>query len=210
MLRVLIADDHPIVREGLKRLIQGEFATVLIEEVASGEAALEKIQACDWDIVILDIGFPDKSGLEVLREAKKLQKNIAFLMLSVNPEEPYARQALKTGAHAYVRKNSVPYELIKAIHTIRRGGKYINPTVAPFLIAKSDNDPSLPLHSRLSDREIEVLTLVSNGKTFKEIGAILSISQKTVSTYRSRILMKLHLRNTVELIRYAVDQGIAQ
>jgi len=210
MLRVLIADDHPIVREGLRRVIQDEFPSVIIGEVASGNAALERIRTCDWDIVILDINFPDKSGLEVLKEVRKERKDISFLMLSVYPEAQYARRALWGGADAYLRKDTAQDELIKAIKAIRSGGKYISSTVAPFLLVRSESDLSKPLHSHLSDREIEVLGLVSQGKTFKEIGGILLISQKTVSTYRSRILIKLHLRNTVELIRYAVDQGMTQ
>lgn len=209
MLRVLIADDHPIVREGLKRLIQDEFESAVVDEASTGQGAIEKIRGQGYDLVILDIHFPDKSGLEVLKEAKRLKESQPVLMLSVYSEEMYALRALKAGADAYLTKESAPYELIAAIQTVRQGHKYMKSTVANKLAGTLGNQQPRVPHSLLSDRELEVLRMFVNGNTLKEIGHALIISEKTVSTYRARILMKLRLRTTVDLIRYALDQGLA-
>lgn len=209
MLRVLIADDHPIVREGLKRLIQDEFESAVVDEASTGQEAIEKIRGQGYDVVILDIHFPDKSGLEVLKEAKRLKESQPVLMLSIYSEEMYALRALKAGADAYLTKESAPYELIAAIQTVHQGHKYLKSTVANKLAGTLGNEQLEVPHSLLSDRELEVLRMFVNGSTLKEIGHALIISEKTVSTYRARILMKLRLRTTVDLIRYALDQGLA-
>lgn len=210
MLKVLIADDHPIVREGLKRLIQDEFPSAVVEEAEKGQDVLDKLRAPDWDLVILDINLPDKSGLEVLKEARALREILPIIMLSVYPEEQYAVRALKAGANAYLTKNLAPYELIKAVHAVRSGQKHVSAAIAQQLIKSQGHNQPIMAHSTLSDRELEVLCLFASGKTSKEIGSILTISEKTVSTYRSRMLMKLQLHTTVDLIRYALDHRIAE
>lgn len=209
MLRILIADDHPIVREGVKRLIEEEFESADIEEAESGQDALGKIRSSGWDVVTLDINFPDRSGLEIIKEAKTVRDTLPIIMLSVYAEEHYAVRALKAGADAYLTKNLAPYELINAMHAVRRGQKYLSTGMTRAFIRSQGNKEPAMLHSALSDRELEVLCLFARGKTAKEIGTILAISEKTVSTYRSRMLMKLHLHTTVDLIRYAIDERIS-
>lgn len=208
-MRVLVADDHPIVREGLKRLIQDEFSCAVVEETSYAQDTIRAIRTESWDIAILDINFPDQNGLEVLKEAKSLKHMLPIIVLSVYPEEQYALRAFKAGADAYLTKESAPYELMKAIQTVRNGGKYIKSAIANQVMGRLGNDEPTTPHSLLSDRELEVLRMFARGYSLKEIGHALRISEKTVSTYRARILMKLHLRTTVDLIRYALDQGIA-
>lgn len=207
-MRILIADDHPIVREGVKRLIEEEFESADIEEAESGQEALVKIRSSGWDVVTLDINFPDMSGLEIIKEAKMAGETLRIIMLSVYAEEHYAVRALKAGADAYLTKNLAPYELIKAMHAVRRGQKYLSGGMARAFIGTQGSKEPAMRHSALSDRELQVLCLFARGKTAKEIGTILAISEKTVSTYRSRMLMKLHLQTTVDLIRYAIDERI--
>jgi DNA-binding NarL/FixJ family response regulator len=209
-LRVLIADDHPIVREGIKRLVQDKFDSALVHESTNGQDAIEAIRSQGWDIVILDINLPDINGLEVLKEAKVLRAMLPVIILSVYPEEQYAFRAFKAGADAYLTKESAPYELITAIETVRTGSKYVNPAVVSQLVGRIGSDQPILPHSLLSDREMEVLRMFANGNSLKEIGHTLGISDKTVGTYRARILMKLRLRSTVDLLRYALDQGIVQ
>ncbi len=208
MLRILIADDHPIVREGVKRLIEEEFESAVIEEAETGQDAISKIRSSTWDVVTLDINFPDRSGLEIIKEAKALRQTLPVIMLSIYAEEHYAVRALKAGADAYLTKNLAPYELIKAMHAVRRGQKYLTAGMTQEVLRSQGTKEPAILHSTLSDRELEVLCLFARGKTTKEIGIILAISEKTVSTYRSRMLMKLHLQTTVDLIRYAIDERI--
>lgn len=209
MLRVLIADDHPIVREGLKRLIQDEFQSAVVDEAGSGQEAIRKICDQSWNVVILDINFPDKNGLEVLKEVKALKETLPIIVLSVYPEEQYAVRAFKAGADAYLTKESAPSELMEAIQTVCKGQKYVKPTIAAQWVMTRGNEQPVP-QLLLSDREVEVLRMFVNGRTPKEIGHALVISEKTVSTYRSRILTKLRLRTTVDLIRYALDQGLTR
>lgn len=209
-MRVLIADDHPIIREGLKRLIQDEFQSAVVDEAGSGQEVMRKICDQSWNVVILDIHFPDKNGLEVLKEVKALKETLPIIVLSVYPEEQYALRAFKAGADAYLTKESAPSELMEAIQTVCKGQKYVKPTIAVQWAMTLGNEQPVVPHSPLSDREVEVLRMFVNGRTPKEIGHALVISEKTVSTYRSRILTKLRLRTTVDLIRYALDQGLTR
>lgn len=209
-MRILIADDHPIVREGIKRLVEDRFDSVLVHESKNGQDAVEAIRSQGWDIVILDINLPDRNGLEVLKEAKVLRATLPVIILSAYPQEQYAFRAFKAGADAYLTKESAPYELIAAIETVRAGSKYVNATVVGQLVGRIGSDQPILPHSLLSDRETEVLRMFANGNSLKEIGHSLGISDKTVSTYRARILMKLRLRSTVDLLRYALDHGIVQ
>ena len=209
MLRILIADDHPIFREGIKRLIQDEYKSAVVDEAESGQEALAKALAGHWDIVVLDIHFTDDTGLEVLKKVRALRKTLPVIMLSASPEEHYAVRALKAGADAYLTKTLAPSQLIKAIEIVRSGEKYVCPVTARHLITDANRETTSS-HQLLSDREMEVLCLFSSGKSLKEIGSILTISEKTVSTYRSRILTKLHLRTTMDLVKYAIDHKIAE
>jgi two-component system, NarL family, invasion response regulator UvrY len=210
MLNILIADDHAIVRRGLKDMVTEEFTQARIIEVSTGQAAIEAVRKQAVEVVILDLNLPDKTGIEVLKELKLLRPNVPVLVLSVHPEEQYAARALKAGAAGYVTKNSAPEELVTAIKKVLQGGKYVSPALAEQLAKHIGVKTDGPLHQTLSDREDEVLRLIANGKTPTEIADHLSLSVKTVSTYRARLLEKLRLKTTADLIRYAVDNKLVE
>lgn len=201
----LIVDDHPIVRRGVKDLLIHEQLCSKIEEVSSGEAALEAIRRTSWGLVLLDVALPDKHGLEVLKEAKLLQPRLPVLMLSLYPEKEFAMRAIRAGASGYLTKQSAPSELLTAVRRVLQGGRYISEALAEQMAEAIGGGIDGPLHARLSDREIEVLRLLGKGKAVSAIAEDLSLSVKTISTYRTRILEKLSCQTTAELIRYAVD-----
>ncbi len=207
-MKVLIADDHTIVREGLKKILSNVPEVESVEEAENGQEVLDKVTKAKFDIVILDISMPGKSGLEVLKELKQKKSNLAVLILSVHPEEQYAIRALKSGASGYISKSSASEELVKAIRTIHTGGKYITPTIAEKLIFEIEEDTVKPAHEKLSDREYQVMCMISSGKTIREISDYLCLSVKTVSTYRVRILEKMNLKNNSELTFYAIKNKL--
>ena len=207
-MKVLIADDHTIVREGLKKILSNVPEVESVEEAENGQEVLDKVTKAKFDIVILDISMPGKSGLEVLKELKQKKSNLAVLILSVHPEEQYAIRALKSGASGYISKSSASEELVKAIRTIHTGGKYITPTIAEKLIFEIEEDTVKPAHEKLSDREYQVMCMISSGKTIREISDYLCLSVKTVSTYRVRILEKMNFKNNSELTFYAIKNKL--
>lgn len=208
MLNILIADDHPIVRKGIRRLCEEEIPSAHVHEVDSGAKVMNHIRSSACDIVILDLHFPDKSGLDIVKEAKSFRPALPILMLSVYPEEHYAVRALKAGAEGYLSKTLAPYELIKAMHAALNGQRFISAGLAQQLLKMPGVEPAP--HALLSDREQEVFRLMANGTSTKEIGCMLEISDKTISTYRSRILIKLQLRTTVDIVRYAINHGLIE
>ncbi len=209
MREVSIVDDHPIVREGLKRVLKEGFKDVHIAEFDRSHPMLVAIRTARWDIMILDINLPDKSGLEVLKQVKAYRPELPVIILSVYPEEQYAVRAFKAGAAAYLTKETAPYHLLAAIKAAANGEKYVSPSMAQQLLERvaSQRPTREPV---LSDREVQVLSLLARGKALKEIGNILNVSEKTISTYRGRLMSKLGLRTTVELIRYALDNRLAE
>ncbi|HEY2548642.1 MAG TPA: response regulator transcription factor [Candidatus Acidoferrum sp.] len=202
-MRVLIADDHAVFRRGLKETIGEAFPKVAFGEAKSAAETLESVRLQNWDIVILDISMPGKSGLDILGDLKRLRPKVPILLLSMHPEEQYARRALKAGASGYLTKESVPEELKMAVRKIVAGGRYVSATLAERLAFDLRSGVDLPLHELLSDREFQVLRMIASGKTVKQIADEVGLSVKTVSTYRSRILEKTELKTTAELIRYA-------
>lgn len=206
--RCLLADDHPIVRRGIRDLLQIEQVCSEIQEVGSGEAALTEIRRQSWDLLILDIALPDKHGLEVLKEVKLLQPRLPVLMLSLYPEKEFALRAIKAGASGYLTKDRAPSELMAAVKRVLRGGRYITEDLAEQMAAMVETGKDGPLHSTLSDREMQVLRLLGKGKTASAIAKDLCLSIKTISTYRSRILKKLSCKTTGELMRYAIEQRL--
>lgn len=202
-MRVLIADDHAVFRRGLKETIGEAFPRVAFGEAKSAQETLEHARAHDWDIVILDISMPGKSGLDILNDLKRLRPKLPILLLSMHPEEQYARRALKAGASGYLTKESVPEELKLAVRKIVAGGRYVSSTLAESLAYDLRSGADVPIHELLSDREFQVLRMIASGKTVKQIGDEIGLSVKTVSTYRARILEKTGLKTTAELIRYA-------
>ena len=204
MLSILLADDHAVVREGLKQILAELEDSVALAEASHGQEVLDKIRQNHFDIILLDISMPGQSGLEILKQIKSEKPEISVLVLSMFPEEQYAVRALKAGASGYLTKESAPQELIQAIKKIASGRKYITPSLAEKLADDFDTDYERPRHESLSDREFQVMQLLAKGKTVKDIGEELFLSIKTVSTYRTRILEKIELKNNAELIHYAI------
>ena len=203
MIRVLIADDHTLFREGLKKIIAGTSDIVVAGEASNGNEVLARLKDERYDVLVLDIAMPDKDGLDVLKETRARYQGLPVLMLSMFPEEQFATRVLKAGASGYLTKESVPEVLIMAIRKVARGGKYVSESLAEKLVSGlSDDTRKLP-HERLSDREYQILCLIASGKRMKEIASQLSLSPSTISTYRSRILEKMGMANNAELTLYA-------
>ncbi len=208
MIKILIADDHAIVREGLKQIISETPDMVVAAEASNGEDVLEKVSANKYDVVLLDISMPGRSGLDILRQLKIEKPKLPVMMLSVHPEEQYAVRALRAGASGYLTKESAPDELIAAIRKISQGRKYVSSSLAEKLAVELGINVKKSRHEVLSDREFQVMLMIASGKTVKEIAEELSISVKTSSTYRARILEKMKMKNNAEIIYYAVKQGL--
>lgn len=207
-IRLLIGDDHAVVRKGMKQILAETKDIVVADEAGNGREVLEKVQKSDFDMVLLDISMPGRDGLEILKELKSLKPKLPVLMLSMYPEEQYAVRSLRSGASGYLTKDSAPDELISAIRKVSSGGKYVSASLAEKLAHKLGADVEKPLHEALSDREYQVMCMIASGKAVKEIGEELSLSVKTVSTYRSRILDKMRLKGNAELTRYAIDNKL--
>jgi DNA-binding NarL/FixJ family response regulator len=203
-MRILIADDHPILRRGLKDILSRELDGAICGEAGNAQEVLSKVQSENWDLVILDVTMPGRSGLDVLRDLRTLRPRLSVLVLSVHPEDQLGKRVLKAGASGYMNKESAPEELIKAVRKVLAGGKYVSPALAERLAVDLHEVSGEPLHATLSDREFEVLRLIGSGRTTSEIAEMLHLSTPTVSTYRTRILEKMKMTTTAELIKYAV------
>lgn len=207
MLKILTIDDHEVVRRGIKEMFTEESAT--FGEARSGAEALALVRNQQWDIAVLDISLGGRSGLEVLTEIKQLRPQMAVLILSMHAEEQYAVRAFKTGASGYINKGSSGEELRRAILKIINGGQYVGPSLAEKMVLQL-SQPAKVLHESLSNRELEVLCAIASGKTVKEIAVNLSLSDKTISTYRRRILDKMDMRTNAELTHYAIRNGLVE
>jgi two-component system invasion response regulator UvrY len=210
MIKILIADDHAVVREGLKQIISETSDMRVTDEANNGQEVLNKVSEQHYDVVLLDITLPGRSGLDVLKQLKSKMPKLPVLMLSVHPEEQYAVRTLKAGASGYLTKGSATDELIAAIRKISTGKKYVSSSLAEKLAFDLDLDYDKPRHEILSDREYQVMSMIASGKTVKEIADELSLSVQTISTYRSRILEKMKMKNNAEIIYYAVKQGLVE
>jgi len=207
-IRILIADDHPIVRAGFKLVISDTQDMTVADEAGNGQEVLNLIRKKDYDIVLLDISMPGRNGLEVLKDLKAEKPKMPVMILSIYPEEQYAVRALRAGASGYMTKASAPNELIAAIRKISQGGKYISASLAEKLTEYLDEDANKPLHEKLSDREYQVMLLIASGKTVSDIADELCLSVKTISTYRSHIIDKMRLKNNAEITLYAVQNNL--
>jgi len=208
MVKILIADDHAIVREGLKQIVTDTSGLGVTGEAASEQETLELIRKHDYDIVLLDIAMVGRGGLETLKQIKQEVPHLPVLILSMYPEEQYAVRALKMGAAGYLTKLSAPEELIKAIKKISAGRKYISDSLAEKLAFDLELNMEKPLHEYLSDREFQVMCMIASGKTLKKIAEKLSLSVNTISTYRFRIMEKMKMKNNSELIHYAIKNRL--
>jgi DNA-binding NarL/FixJ family response regulator len=208
LIKILIADDHAVVREGLKQIVADTSDMIVTDEASDGHEVLTLLSENNYDVVVLDIGMPGPSGLDILKQIRRESLNLPVLILSVYPEEQYAVRALKAGASGYLTKESAPDELITAIRKVSMGGKYITSSLAEKLAFELELDAEKPPHENLSDREFQVMCMIAKGKAIKDIAEELYLSPKTVSTYRSRILEKMKMKSNGELIHYAINNHL--
>jgi DNA-binding NarL/FixJ family response regulator len=208
MIKILIADDHAVVIRGIKQILSEEADMQVLGEASNANEIFEKLYKEEWDVLILDITMPGKSGLDSLIEIKQKKPDLAILILSMHPEEEIAIRALKTGASGYLNKDSVPGELIRAIRKVAAGGKYITSNLAETILMNMQKESDKPLHEGLSEREFQVLCLLASGHSLSKIAEELSLSIKTISTYRSRILEKMNLKTNVDLTHYAIKNKL--
>ncbi len=204
MINIIITDDHALIREGLKKLIEGRMDMQVTAECSSAFEVFDAVKKVDCDVLVLDINLPDKNGLDLLKELRAVHKNLKVLILSMHPERMYALRALKSGAAGYLTKSTASTELIKAIDRIWRGGRYISEMVADCLALELESPQFEILHEKLSDREFQVLLLIGSGESPQNMTKTLSVSPSTISTYRQRILQKMNMSSNQELIRYCI------
>ena len=210
MIRVLIADDHAIVRQGLKKILDESPDIKIVAEHANGADALRWIRANDCDVALLDIAMPGRSGIDVLKQLHEEKPKLPVLILSIYPEDQYAVRLIKAGADGYLTKESAPEVVMEAVRRVAAGKKYISPAVAEMLANEFGTQEGKLPHETLSDREYQIFLLLASARTVSEIANALSLSVKTVSTYRTRILEKMQLRNNAELMRYAVENHLME
>jgi DNA-binding NarL/FixJ family response regulator len=207
-MNILICDDHKIVRDGLRRILEQCDDSRIIEEASNGNEVLAKFDNGTYDLLLLDISLPDQSGLDILQVVKKKWPATYVLMLSMHPQEQYAIRALTYGASGYLTKDAAAEELLLAVRKIAENGKYISPSLADCMALSLSNDNNQPLHKKLSEREFEIMIKIADGKPLKEIGIELCISNKTVSTYRSRVMEKMKLEKNTDLARYCIENQL--
>ncbi len=208
MLKILIADDHAVVRRGLAQILSETSDANDFHKAENGNEVLNKIRKYNYDVVVLDISMPGRSGLEIIEQIKIEKPKLPVLILSVHPEEQYAVRVLKSGAAGYLNKASVPEELVSAIRRVAQGGKYISPAMAERLAWHLESEVKQPIHESLSDREYQVMLMIAEGKTIGKIADELCLSVKTISTYRTRVLGKMKMTNNAQLTRYAVENSL--
>ena len=209
-IRVLIADDHAIVRQGLRQILSDTPDLTVAGEAENGVQAVNMVRTGEWDVVLMDVSMPDRNGIDALKLIKKEFPRLPVLILSMYPEEQYAIRALKAGAAGYLTKQSAPELLVTAIRQVASGKKYVSPSLAEELANAIGDDSERPAHEKLSDREYQTLCMIASGKTPTEIAEALNLSVKTVSVYRARLLEKMHLRNNAELTHYGLKHGLAE
>jgi len=210
VIKILVADDHAVVREGLKQILSGMPDIMVAGEASDGFQALDQARKGDYDLLLLDIAMPRMSGLDVLKQLRSEGSELPILMLSMYPEEQYAIRTLKAGAAGYLAKESAPEELIAAVRKVCGGGKYVTSSLAEKLAVYIDSDMERAPHERLSDREYQVVLMIASGKTVSEIASELALSVKTVSTHRGRALEKMGMKTNAELTHYAISNGLVK
>jgi len=210
VIRILIVDDHAIVRQGLRRILEETKGMKVAGEAANGVEALKMLRTEKFDVILLDISMPEKNGIDTLKLIMDRNRDARVLMLSMYPEDQYAVRLMKAGASGYLTKETAPEQLVEAIRTVVEGKKHISPTLAELLLQECGHDSGKPLHKNLSDREYQVLRMIGSGKQVSEIAETLSLSVKTISTYRAHILEKMKLKNNAELTYYVMQNGLKE
>jgi DNA-binding NarL/FixJ family response regulator len=210
LIRILIVDDHAIVRQGLRRILEEARGMKVAGEAPNGVEALKMLRTEKFDVILLDISMPEKNGIDTLKQIMERNRDAKVLMLSMYPEDQYAVRLMKAGASGYLTKETAPEQLVEAIRTVLEGKKHINPTLAELLLQECGLDSGKPLHKNLSDREYQVLRMIGSGKQVSEIAQTLSLSVKTISTYRAHILEKMKLKNNAELTYYVMQNGLKE
>jgi len=210
VIRILIADDHAIVRKGLVQILADSPDVIVVDEASDGKEALDKVVGGGFDLVLLDISMPGRGGLDVLKELRSRNPRLPILILSMHPEEHYAVRALRCGASGYLTKGSASEDLLQAIHKVLSGGRYISSSLAEKLADALDNNADKAPHETLSNREYQVMSMIGAGKTVTEIAAEMSLSVKTISTFRVRILHKMRMKNNSELTHYALSNKLVE
>lgn len=208
MARILIIDDHAVVRDGLKKIFGEQPCRYTFGEASTFAEALKLVREEPWDVVVLDLSLGGRSGLELLGELKQLRPRLPVLILTMHSEEQYARRAFRAGASGYITKDSPRAEMVKAVNKVIKGGKYISPALAEKLVTDLERGTDRPPHEALSDREFEVMRLIASGKTVGEIAHLLTLSTRTISTYRARLLAKMGMKTNAELTHYAIQKGL--
>jgi DNA-binding NarL/FixJ family response regulator len=203
-VKILLVEDHAIVREGIRRIVDDELEGVEWGEAGDAREAVAQLGAEAWDLVLLDLGLPGRSGLELVKELHQAHPDLPILVLTMYAEDQYALRCFRAGAVGYVTKQSAPADLVRAIGKVTSGGRYVSPTLAEHLATTLTSDTGQPLHASLSDRELQVLRMLASGMSVKEIAYELDLSDKTISTYRARILEKMNMRTAAQLMRYAI------
>ncbi len=208
-IRVLVVDDHPVMRLGVQRILARTAPDVVVEEAQGSVEALDRLRAGRWSLVLLDLVLPGRSGFEVLHDLRRLHPTLPVVIFSMNKDEPSVVRALKQGAAGYLTKDCDPQDLVEAVRKVAAGGRYVPPEIAELLVHALHTPDDSPLHESLSIREYEVLFLLAEGSSLREIADELNVSESSVSTYRSRVLTKLRLENNAQIIRYVLDNGLA-
>jgi two-component system invasion response regulator UvrY len=208
MIRILVADDHAIVRRGLRQIVADESDMEVVGEAQTSQEILDLARQEEWDVIVLNISMPGRGGFEALKALKQTHSKRPVLVLSMYPEDQFAVRAFRAGAAGYMTKESAPEELVQAIRKVVRGGKYVSPSLAEKLAAELGEDAERPPHEALSEREYHVLCLLASGKTVTQIAAEMSLSVKTISTYRARLLEKMRMKTNAEVTRYAIENRL--
>jgi DNA-binding NarL/FixJ family response regulator len=207
-MNILIADDHPVVRQGLRQMLASESDLAVVGEARNGHEVVEISKRTEWDVAVLDYNMPGRTGLELVKELKQRHPGRPVLILSMYPEERYALRALKAGAAGYITKESAPNELVTAIRKVAKGGRYVSETLGERLAQELAGEGDGPVHERLSDREYQIMWMIASGKTVGEVAEQLFLSPNTVSTYRARILRKMSMKSNAELMHYAITHHL--
>lgn len=207
-MKFLVADDHAVTRCGVKQLLLQQFSNASFGEALNASETLEKVSKQNWDLLLLDLGMPGRGGIDLIKEIKARCPRLPVLVLTMYSEDQYAVRAFKNGASGYLTKESVPEELTKAVRKVLSGGHYVSSSLAEYLALDLGRRADRSPHEFLSDRELEVLRQLAQGKSVTEIAKDLSLSAKTISTYRSRILLKMKMKSTPELMRYSIQHGL--